>query len=128
MAEFKPVDESAFAAKAAPLPRLRATSARYDRRSGRVSVSLSSGIEFSFEPRDVGDLAQATTEALGQVKVDGAGGTLHFPRLNVDLSIPRLLEGFLGPQQWTRREARATASRENGRRGGRPKKALIPAA
>lgn len=127
MAEFKTIDEAAFTAKAAPPRSLRATGARYDRRTGRVSVRLNSGIDISFEPRDVADLAQATAETLGLVKIDGAGGTLHFPRLDVDLSIPRLLESFLGPQPWTRREARAVASRENGKRGGRPRKSAVKA-
>lgn len=122
MAEFKPIDEAEFRRKAAPMPRLFAIGARFDRRSGRVAVSLNSGIEFSFDPNDVRDLAGATPQALGRVRIEGVGSTLHFPRLDVDLSVPRLLEGYLGPLQWTRREARAAASRENGKRGGRPRK------
>jgi hypothetical protein len=52
----------------------------------------------------------------------GAGGSIHFPRLDAFFSIPKLLEGFLGPLHWARREARAAASRENGKLGGRPKR------
>jgi hypothetical protein len=56
------------------------------------------------------------------ITVEGAGNTLHFPKLDADFSVSRLLEGFLGPLEWTKREARAAASRENGKRGGRPRK------
>lgn len=59
---------------------------------------------------------------------------IHFPRLDADLCLPALLEGFLGSRCWiaaemgkaggkATTEAKAIAARENGRLGGRPKKA-----
>jgi hypothetical protein len=58
---------------------------------------------------------------------------VHFPKLDVDLYIPALLEGFLGSRQWmaaqigklggqASTEAKSAAARENGKRGGRPRK------
>jgi Protein of unknown function (DUF2442) len=124
MADFKIPDEAAFKRTVnrksrRPLP--RAISARFDRRSHRVIVRLDTGLEFSFDPRQAQGLSGASTDDFVGVRVEGIGSTLHFPRLDADYTVSRLLEGFLGPLDWTRREARAHASRENGKRGGRPK-------
>jgi hypothetical protein len=126
MAEFKMIDAAAFKAAgvrgrfAHATP--RAVKARFNRRAERVVVSLDTGIEFAFDPRLAPGLADATAEDLVGVTVEGIGSTLHFPRLDADFTVSRLLEGFLGPMDWTRREARALASRENGKRGGRPRR------
>lgn len=125
MAEFKLLDEAAFEkgskrSKRAPLP--RATSVRFDRRSHRVVVRLDTGLDFSFDPRKAQGLSDAVADDFVGVTVEGVGSTLHFPRLDADYTVSRLLEGFLGPLDWSRREARARASRENGRHGGRPKR------
>lgn len=135
MAEFKPLNETAFRKAAAAGKRrqtVRALTVRFDRRSHRITVRLNTGIDFSFDPRDAYGLKEATADDFVDIRIDGAGGTLHVPRLDADFSIARLLEGFLGPLDWTRREARAAASRENGKRGGRPRKtpatAPLPAA
>jgi hypothetical protein len=126
MAEFKMIDAAAFKsagvrgrfAHATP----RAVKARFDRRAERVVVGLDTGIEFAFDPRLAPGLAEAAAEDLIGVTVEGVGSTLYFPRLDADFTVSRLLEGFLGPMDWTRREARALASRENGKRGGRPRR------
>jgi hypothetical protein len=130
MAEFKALDESAFKRtvnrkKAVPLP--RAVSARFDRRSNRVIVNLDTGLNFSFDPRKAHGLADAETEDFLGVTVEGVGSSLHFPRLDADYTVSRLLEGFLGPLDWARKEARARASRENGKQGGRPRRAEVAA-
>lgn len=126
MAEFKQVDVAAFeqaarrGRQASSTP--RATSACFDRRTQRVVIKLNTGIEFAFDPRLAAGLCDASPDDLVGVSVEGMGSTLHFPRLDADFTVSRLLEGFLGPLDWTRREARALASRENGKRGGRPKR------
>lgn len=127
MAEFKQVTAGDFARateqgrQSYPTP--RAVSARFDRRSRRLVVRLDTGIEFSFDPTASKDLTTASADSLATVVIDGRGSCLHFPALDTDLSVARLLEGFLGPMAWTQRETRAAASRENGKRGGRPRKA-----
>jgi Protein of unknown function (DUF2442) len=126
MAEFRRLDEVAFrrAAKrgkqAYSTP--RAVAARFDRRTHKVFVKLDTGIDFAFDPKLAQGLSDAAADDLVGVSVEGVGSTLHFPRLDADFTVSRLLEGFLGPMDWTRREARALASRENGKRGGRPKR------
>lgn len=127
MAKFKQLDETAFrqAAKrgkqAFGTP--RAVAARFDRRAHRIVVRLDTGIDFAFDPRRAQGLSDAAPDDLVGVSVEGVGSTLHFPRLDADFTVSRLLEGFLGPMDWTRREMRALASRENGKLGGRPRKA-----
>ena len=96
-----------------------ALSARFDRRNHKVWVRLNSGIDFSFDPRLAYGLQGAAADDLVGVIVEGAGSTLHIPKLDADFSVARILE----PLVWTRREKREVASRANGKRGGRPRKA-----
>lgn len=112
----------------------RAVAARYDAGRGRVVITLSTGVELGLLPRDVEGLAGASAEALRVVEVDALGLGVHFPRLDADLYVPALLEGVLGSRRWmaarlgtvggqARSPAKGAAARENGRRGGRPRKA-----
>jgi hypothetical protein len=111
-----------------------AVSARYDRRIGRIVVRLSTGLEIAFSPRDAQGLEKATWKQLQSIEIDPPKFGLHFPALDADLYLPALLEGFFGSKRWTaarlgelggktKSEAKAQASRANGRKGGRPKKA-----
>lgn len=114
----------------------RAVAARYDAGRGRVVITLSTGIELGLSPRDVEGLAGAPAEDLRVIEVEGMGLGIHFPRLDADLYIPALLEGTLGSRGWmaarlgavggqARSPAKTAAARENGRRGGRPRKAVL---
>lgn len=111
-----------------------ATAARYDRRIGRIVIDLSSGIEVAFRPHDAQGLEDAKPDDLTEIEISPSGLGIHFPRLDADLYLPALLEGFLGSRQWmaaemgkaggkATTEAKAAAARENGRLGGRPRKA-----
>jgi hypothetical protein len=110
-----------------------AVSARYDRRTARVVVSLSSGVQVSFPPRLVEGLAGATPADLAEIEVSPAGLGLHWPKLDADVYVPALLQGVFGSKRWMAAElgavggkarsgAKATSARENGRKGGRPRK------
>jgi hypothetical protein len=127
MAEFKTLDDAAFRKAAARGRRLsaapRATAVHFDVKTSRLVVQLDTGLDLSFDPRQAHGLQDATDDDFIGAAIEGAGIALHLPRLDADFSIARLLEGFLGPLDWTQREARAAASRENGKRGGRPRRA-----
>jgi hypothetical protein len=111
----------------------RAVSARYHRRSGRIVIQLSSNLEVSFSPRDVQGLEYATPAKLQDIEVTPSGFGIHFPKLDVDLYVPAILEGFLGSKKWmaarmgqlggrARSAAKRAASERNGVLGGRPRK------
>jgi hypothetical protein len=111
-----------------------AVAARYDRKLGRVVIRLSSKLEVAFSPRDAQGLENATPSQLDKIEITPSGLGIHFPKLDADIYVPALLEGFLGSRKWlaarlgaaggkSRSAAKASASRANGRLGGRPKQA-----
>jgi hypothetical protein len=111
----------------------RAVSAHYDRANGRVVVELSSHPAVSFRPQDAEGLEHAKLSQLEEIEISPSGLGLHFPRLDADLYVPGLLEGFMESKKWmaarlgqigghSRSRAKKAASRANGRMGGRPRK------
>ena len=111
----------------------RAVGARYDRASRRVVIHLSSKLDVSFSPRDTQGLEHAKPSQLETIEISPSGFGIHFPKLDADLYLPALLEGFLGSKQWmaarlgqtggtAKSPAKRAAARANGKLGGRPKK------
>ena len=109
-----------------------AKSARYDRKNHRIVVTLTNACLFSFPPEKAQGLTMATAAQLAEVEVVGRGYGLHWPTLDADLSVPGLLAGLFGSAVWMREMGRRggaatsavkqSAARENGRKGGRPRK------
>ncbi|MDZ7857339.1 DUF2442 domain-containing protein [Sphaerotilus sp.] len=119
------------AARKASFP--AAVSVRFDRRTSRLVVALASGLQLSFLPGDVEGLAQAQPADLTEAEISPSGLGIHFPKLDADIYLPALLEGFLGSRQWmaaqngrkggqVSSDAKASAARQNGKLGGRPRK------
>jgi hypothetical protein len=111
----------------------RAVSAHYDRENGRVVIRLSSNLDMSFSPDDAQGLEKATPSQLDEIEISPSGLGIHFPKLDADLYLPAILQGFLGSRKWmasrlgqaggkSRSVAKQKASRANGKLGGRPKK------
>ena len=111
----------------------RALSARYDHKTGRIVLHLSSKLIVSFSPADVQGLKDARPLQLNKIETTPPGFGIHFPALDADLYVPGLLEGFLGSKTWmasrlgqiggqSSSKAKKAAARANGRLGGRPKK------
>lgn len=75
-------------------------SAHYDRDSGRVVIRLSSKLDVSFSPHDAEGLERAKPSQLEEIEISPSGFGIHFPKLDADLYVPGLLEGFLGSRKW----------------------------
>lgn len=85
-------------AKKAAFP--AAIDVRYDEPTSRIVISLTSGLQMSFAPRDAPGLETARAVDLVDAEISPSGLGVHFPRLDVDLYIPSLEEGFLGSKRW----------------------------
>ena len=125
--------EAASARGAERLRGPRAESVHYDAGRNRVIVRLTTGVEIGFAPGDAQGLHDASRDDLTEIVVDALGLGIHFPRLDADFYVPALLEGLLGSKSWmaarmgaaggrARSSAKTAASRDNGKRGGRPRK------
>ena len=119
-------------AKARLATSLHAVGARYDARNDRVVIELSSKLQVSFSPNDAQGLERATPSGLSTIEITPSGLGIHFPKLDADLYLPALLEGFLGSKKWmasrlgavggkSRSPAKRSAARANGALGGRPR-------
>jgi hypothetical protein len=110
-----------------------AVAARFDCRLDRIIVHLSTGLDVAFSPRDAQGLENATAAQLNEIEISPSGLGIYFPKLDADLYLPALLEGFLGSRKWmasrlgtvggkSKSPAKAAAAKQNGRSGGRPRK------
>jgi hypothetical protein len=115
-----------------------AVAVRYDRRISRVVISLASGLDIAFAPRDVQGLENAQAADFADAQISPSGLGVHFPKLDADIYLPALLEGFLGSKRWMASQlgkiggqasspAKKAAARKNGKLGGRPKTVKEPA-
>ena len=80
-------------------------------------------------PPLVEGLCDAGDAQLAEVEVIGNGFGLHWRTLDVDYTVPGLVNGIFGTAKWmaaragrTKSEAKAAAARANGAKGGRPRK------
>ena len=116
----------------------RAIAARYDGRLGRIVIQLSSRLDVAFSPEDAEGLEGATPAQLKTIEISPSGFGIHFPKLDADIYLPALLDGFLGSKRWmasrlgtsggrSTSSAKAAAARKNGKAGGRPRKHPVAA-
>jgi hypothetical protein len=111
----------------------RAVKAWYEQTSARVFIEIKNGIVMGFPYQLLEGLELATPEQLAEVEITPSGYGLHWESLDVDLGVPQLVTGVFGTKTWMKElgrfggraksTAKAKASQENGKRGGRPRKA-----
>ena len=77
-----------------------ATSAHYERKTDRLVIALSTGIEVAFRPRDAQGLERALPHQLDTIEISPSGLGIHFPKLDADIYLPGLPESFFGSKQW----------------------------
>lgn len=110
-----------------------APSSRYRPSVGKLEVEFDNGATLAVPARLIQGLARASATGLSKIETTPAGWGLHFPRLDADVYVPALFEGIYGSEAWmkqaacvagsTRSAAKGAAARENGKKGGRPRKA-----
>ena len=78
----------------------RARFARFDRRTRRVVVDLRNRARFTFPTELAEGLRGAAVDDLARLEVSPSGAGLHWPSLDVDLSLPNLMAGVFGSRSW----------------------------
>lgn len=111
-----------------------ALTAHYEPKIGQIIITLNTGLQFLLDPAKTQGLQDASRAALSKIEIVGPGLGIYFPKLDVDIYIPGLLQGHFGSKKWAaaqlgraggsaRSRDKAAAARENGKLGGRPRKA-----
>ena len=75
-----------------------ARSVRFDRKTGMVIVDLYNDCTFTFPPRQLQGLEDASDEDLAQVEVNGLGYGLHWEALDADFTVRGLMAGRFGSE------------------------------
>lgn len=125
--------EKAEQRMAALLQAGHAVKARYDRRTERIVVGLSNGVQIAFPVNLAEGLADGSADDLNEIEITPTGLGLHWPKLDADVYVPALMQGVFGSKKWMAAElgavggrastaAKVAAARENGRKGGRPRR------
>lgn len=112
--------------------RPRVVRAIYRKADDMLVLVLATGVEVGIPRRLLQGLEQAKSAEVAAVEVEDFGSSLHWDSLDVDHYVPELLGGLFGTRRWmseigkaggsARSVVKAKAVRENGRKGGRPKK------
>jgi hypothetical protein len=127
-------DRARAAGKALAETEPRAVKAWYAADSERVFIELTNGVMMGFPYQLLQGLANGTPEQLAEVEIMPTGSALHWESLDADLGVAQLVSGLFGSKAWmtelgrhggkSKSEAKAQASRDNGKRGGRPRKTV----
>ena len=128
------IDRARVAGEAMEDTEPRAVKAWYAADTDRIFIELNTSIIMGFPCGMLQGLNNATPEQLAEVEVTPSGYGLHWESLDVDLGVPQLVAGLFGTKAWmaelgrlggkSRSGAKAQASRDNGKHGGRPRKPL----
>jgi hypothetical protein len=108
--------------------------ASYDASQDALELRFHGGASMSIPRRIIPGLEEVPTPALESPSISAGRDAVSWPLLDVDISIPVLVERAFGTglfaratgQRGGRRrsKAKAVASRANGAKGGRPRKRL----
>ena len=112
----------------------RAKFASYEVDRDLVVLELTNGCLFCFPSSLVEGLEGATLSDINSIWLSSSGDSIHWDNLNISLSVPNLLLGSFGTSAWMSEIGRkggkrtsitkAKSSRENGKKGGRPRKKI----
>jgi hypothetical protein len=126
------IDRARVAGQALDESEPRAIKAWYAADTDRIFIELNTEIIMGFPSQRLQGLEDATPKQLAEVEVTPSGYGLHWESLDVDLGVPELVAGLFGSKAWmselgrqggkSKSAAKAQASRDNGKSGGRPRK------
>ncbi len=86
--------------KTSELDEFSAARAYFDKRSGKVVVELKNGCELAFPPALIQGLDTSSEDELNGVVITPSGLGLHFPNIDIDLSVPALFRQQTGSRAW----------------------------
>ncbi|MGL6339259.1 MAG: DUF2442 domain-containing protein [Waterburya sp.] len=114
---------------------LHACDVSYDREKRKLIIQFDNGCEFSCPVSLLQGVCHLSDDEISKVKVTPAGWGLTWEDADIDLGVNELVQGIFGTKAWMRTiavkggrsksEKKKAASRENGKKGGRPKKLPI---
>jgi hypothetical protein len=126
------IDRARIAGKILNETEPKAIKAWYAADTDRIFIELTTEIIMGFPSQRLQRLVNATPKQLAEVEVTPSGYGLHWESLDVDLGVPELVAGLFGTKVWmselgrqggkSKLAAKAQASRDNGKSGGRPRK------
>lgn len=110
----------------------KAAGAEYDKKTKRLVLNLTNGVVLLVPVGLIQGLQTDDDEALSDFELVLQGSQIHWETLDVQFYIDSFLRGVFGTPGWmaeigarggtSRSDAKRQASRENGKKGGRPKK------
>jgi hypothetical protein len=110
----------------------RVVEAHYDDATDEVVIRFENGARMAFPRHLLEGLAAASADQLRRIVIVGPGTGLFWPQLDVSHYVRGLMDGIFGTHKWlqelgrrggsTKTAAKSAAARENGRKGGRPKR------
>lgn len=104
-----------------------AATATYDRRRDAIVITMRSGAIATIPRTLIPVVGEAEPRSAADVELSPMGSSLHFPSLDADFAVLGLIRRVFGVNEAnriagaTKTPARATASRANGAKGGRPR-------
>ena len=109
-------------------------SAHYNAARDTIDLTFRGGGSMMIPRRIVPGLARASASRFEPIGISPAGDALSWPSLDVDVSVPGLVERAFGARLFAaatgrrggrrRSKAKTAAARANGAKGGRPRKRL----
>ena len=87
--------------------------ARYDRKIGRVVLSLRSGLDILFPPQNAEGLERASSAELREIEISPSGMGIYFPKLDVRFVRPCSPRGIARLAQVDGGEARRRGRQQN---------------